>query len=38
MRLKEIEQHLEKAEILQGVLLVAYLRKNFMLRGNITQW
>jgi len=38
MRSEEIEQHLGKAELLQEVLLAAYLGKNFMLRWKITQW
>jgi len=38
IRSEEIEQHLGKAELLQGVLLAAYLGKNFMPRWKITQW
>jgi len=36
MCLEEIEQHLEKAELLQGVLVAVYLGKNFMPRWKIT--
>ena len=38
MRSEEIEHYLGKTELLQGVLLTAYLEKNFMLRWKITQW
>jgi len=34
----EIELHLEKAELLWGLLLNAYLGINFMLRWNTIQW
>jgi len=37
MHLEEIKQHLEKTELLQGVLLPAYLG-NFTPRWKITKW
>ena len=38
MRLEEIEPHLGKGELLQGVLLADCSGKNFMSRWKITQW